>query len=134
MPPLPPPDAAVLDRPDPLLAGAAARAGFRPLGEQMLRVDLVERLARAAHDARQGRRPFAPDPSLSTSLGLRPPAVARLMRQLGFARSEDREGAVAWTWRGRRDPAPRPAPSAPRAGNAFGSLAALFPDRRATHG
>ena len=48
------------------------RAGFRELGEQMLRVDLVERLARQAHDAREGQRPFVPDPSLSTSLGLKP--------------------------------------------------------------
>ena len=30
----------------------SSRAGFRPLGAQMLRVDLVERLARLAHDGR----------------------------------------------------------------------------------
>jgi ATP-dependent RNA helicase SUPV3L1/SUV3 len=133
MPPLPPPGAVVLDRPDPLLAGAAARAGFRTLGEQMLRVDLAERLARHAHDAREGRRPFAPDPSLSTSLGLRPPAVARLMRQLGFARMDGDEGTVAWAWRGRRDPGPPPIRTVPP-GNAFGSLATLFPSQQRTHG
>ncbi|HET8611712.1 MAG TPA: helicase-related protein [Sphingomonas sp.] len=124
MPPAPPPGAAMLDRPDPLLRAAAARAGFRDLGEQMLRVDLVERLARHAHDARQGRRPFVPDPSLSTSLGLKPPAVARLMRALGFARREGEEGKVAWLWRGRR-PA-RPEAARARPGSAFAPLASLL--------
>ena len=125
MPPLPTPGAAMIDRPDPLLRAAATRAGFRDLGEQMLRVDLIERLARQAHDAREGRRPFVPDPSLSTSLGLKPPAVARLMRTLGFARREGEGGAVAWLWRGRRPDrvdAPRLRP-----GNAFGALARLLP-------
>ena len=50
------------------------------LGDQLLRVDLAERLARQAHDARVGHRPFVPDPSLSTSLGLKADAVARLFR------------------------------------------------------
>lgn len=125
MPPQPTPGAAMIDRPDPLLRAAAIRAGFRDLGEQMLRVDLVERLARQAHDAREGRRPFVPDPSLSTSLGLKPPAIARLMRALGFARREGEGGAVAWLWRGRRPDrvdAPRLRP-----GNAFGALARLLP-------
>jgi ATP-dependent RNA helicase SUPV3L1/SUV3 len=125
MPPLPVPGAAMLDNPDPLLRAAAMRAGFRDLGEQMLRVDLVERLARHAHDARQGHRPFVPDPSLSTSLGLKPPAVARLMRTLGFARRDAEGGAITWLWRGRRPDridAPRSRP-----GNAFGALARLLP-------
>ncbi len=125
MPPLPVPGAAMLDNPDPLLRAAAMRAGFRDLGEQMLRVDLVERLARHAHDARQGHRPFVPDPSLSPSLGLKPPAVARLMRTLGFARRDAEGGAITWLWRGRRPDridAPRSRP-----GNAFGALARLLP-------
>ena len=140
MPPLPAAGAIMIDRPDPLLRAAAARAGFRPLGEQMLRADLVERLARHAHDARQGRRPFVPDPSLSTSLGLRPPAVARLMRALGFARRDDApgegEGADAvWLWRGRRADGGRRAAVPPRPGNAFGGLARLFaPDTEGRHG
>jgi ATP-dependent RNA helicase SUPV3L1/SUV3 len=133
MPPLPPAGAAMLDRPDPLLRAAATRAGFRDLGEQMLRVDLVERLARQAHDAREGRRPFVPDPSLSTSLGLKPPAIARLMRILGFARRDGDGGAVSWLWRGRR--AERAEPARPRPGNAFGSLARLLPAlSEGTHG
>jgi ATP-dependent RNA helicase SUPV3L1/SUV3 len=100
----------------------------------MLRVDLVERLARQAHDAREGRRPFVPDPSLSTSLGLKPPAVARLMRTLGFAqhRAPGEADTVAWLWRGRR-PDRADAPRA-RPGNAFGSLARLFPLSEGAHG
>jgi ATP-dependent RNA helicase SUPV3L1/SUV3 len=137
MPPVPAPGSAMVGNPDPLLRAAACRAGFRDLGDQMLRVDLVERLARHAHDAREGHRPFVPDPSLSTSLGLKPPAVARLMRALGFAqhkRGGEGEGAaVAWLWRGRRPDrvdAPRSRP-----GNAFGALARLLPPQaQGAHG
>jgi ATP-dependent RNA helicase SUPV3L1/SUV3 len=134
MPPLPTPGAAMLDRPDPLLRAAAARAGFRDLGEQMLRVDLVERLARQAHDAREGRRPFVPDASLSTSLGLKPPAVARLMRTLGFAQHRhDKADTVAWLWRGRRPD--RVDAQRARPGNAFGALARLLPPQaQGAHG
>ncbi|MDH7640316.1 helicase-related protein [Sphingomonas oryzagri] len=139
MPPVPAPGAAMIGNPDPLLRAAAVRAGFRDLGDQMLRVDLVERLARHAHDARQGHRPFVPDPSLSTSLGLKPPAVARLMRTLGFAQHRRGEGPkegdapIAWLWRGRR-PDRVDAPRA-RPGNAFGALARLLPPQaQGAHG
>jgi ATP-dependent RNA helicase SUPV3L1/SUV3 len=110
----------VVDRPAALLRGAAAKAGFRELGDQMLRVDLAERLARQAHDARDGRRPFVPDPSLSTSLGLRPAAVARLMRALGFGSMN-----AGWVWRGScRADAVAPRRPIPRS-NPFGVLSAL---------
>ncbi|PXA84347.1 helicase [Nostoc sp. 3335mG] len=135
MPPLPAPGSAMINLPDPLLRAAACRAGFRDLGDQMLRVDLVERLARHAHDAREGHRPFVPDPSLSTSLGLKPPAVARLMRTLGFAQHKRGEGdaPIAWLWRGRR-PDRVDAPRA-RPGNAFGALARLLPPQaQGAHG
>ncbi|HEY0270736.1 MAG TPA: helicase-related protein [Sphingomonas sp.] len=133
MPPVPRPGTTMIDRPDPLLRAAATRAGFRDLGDQMLRVDLVERLARQAHDAREGRRPFVPDPSLSTSLGLRPPAVARLMRMLGFAQHRGGDEAIAWLWRGRRPE--RQAPSRPRGDNGFAPLARLLPQlSEGTHG
>ncbi len=145
MPPLPRPGVTVIDRPDALLRVAATRAGFRDLGEQLLRVDLVERLARQAHDARAGRRPFVPDPALSTSLGLRPPAVARLMRTLGFAQHRaqaeiagaDAPHDILWLWRGRAAdrPAPHRGAARPRPGNAFGSLADLLPSHsEGTHG
>ncbi len=124
MPPVPVPGSVMLDRPNAPLRAAAVRAGFRDLGEQMLRVDLIERLARHAHDARNGHRRFVPDPSLSTSLGLKPPAVARLMRTLGFARRDD-QGAVTWQWRGRRED--RAEEPKPKLVNAFGVLLQLLP-------
>ena len=111
---------------------AMARAGYRVLGAQMLRVDLVERLARLAHDARSGRAPFAPDPGLATSLGLRGPSFSQLMLALGFrsarieAPNEDGAPAVeGWVWKGKR---PARKETGPRPGNAFGALAELRPN------
>ncbi|WP_210357440.1 helicase-related protein [Sphingomonas beigongshangi] len=91
-------------------AGAVPAAGFRPLGAQAVRIDLVERIARAAHDAREGRKPFAPDPALATSMGLESATVARLMAELGFQPARGAE--PGWVWRGRRAPraAARPTP------------------------
>jgi ATP-dependent RNA helicase SUPV3L1/SUV3 len=86
----------------------------------MLRVDLVERLARHAHEARTGKdQPFV-DEALITSLGLQPQAVARLMRDLGF-RSAQNESGWAWKGQGRRsDERPVVPPS-----GAFAALAGL---------
>ncbi len=110
--------AAVLARGAP---GATLAAGYRPLGAQAVRVDLVERIARAAHDARPkkggGRGAFQPDPALATSMGLDASTVARLMAELGFRPLP--EGR--WAWRGR----PPAKPVAPRPDNAFAALAAL---------
>jgi ATP-dependent RNA helicase SUPV3L1/SUV3 len=86
----------------------------------MLRVDLVERLARHAHEARAGKAQPVVDEALATSLGLQPQAVARLMRDLGFRPSE---GAQAWVWRGRARRRDEPRQAAP--GNAFAALAEL---------
>lgn len=99
--------------------------GFRRIGSQWVRVDLIERIARAAHDAREGRAPFVPDPALSTSIGLAPATFARLMAMLGFRHDDRGDGPAAWTWRGRprrREPAVR---QSPRPGNAFAALADL---------
>jgi ATP-dependent RNA helicase SUPV3L1/SUV3 len=85
----------------------------------MLRVDLVERVARLVHDARAGRKPFAPDPAFGISLGLRPESFARLMQALGFRATGD--SPVQWVWRGQ--PAPRRIP--PPRNTAFSALAAL---------
>ncbi len=97
--------------------GALLAAGFRPLGAQAVRIDLVERVARAAHDARKGRAPFLPDPALATSIGLEAGTIARLMAELGFRPLP--EGR--WAWRGR--PPAKAAP--PRPDNAFAALAEL---------
>ncbi len=116
-PALPPEGATVLPR-----GAAAADAGFRPLAQQAVRIDLVERIARAAHDARQGRAPFAPDAALATSMGLEPATIERLMAELGF-RAAGGEAAGRWIWHGR--------PPAKRAvvkhdpDNAFAALAGL---------
>ena len=113
-PPLPPEGATVLPR------GEAA--GFRNLGAQAVRIDLVERIARAAHDARKGKEPFAPDPALATSMGLGPDTLDRLMTELGFRAAAPADGARRWQWRGR--PRARAAsPARPKPGNAFAALA-----------
>ncbi len=80
-----------------VLPRAGAPAGFRALGVQTVRVDLVERIAKAAHEAREGRCAFVPDAALATSMGLQPATVERLMAELGF-RPAKPEG---WAWRGR---------------------------------
>jgi ATP-dependent RNA helicase SUPV3L1/SUV3 len=111
--------------PAPPGATAVPRAplpsGFRPLGAQAVRVDLVERLARAAHDAREGRKPFAPDPALAVSMGLEPGTLARLMAELGFRPA--RGDTPAWVWRGR--PPARAAEVAPGREGAFSGLREL---------
>ncbi|MBB4152277.1 ATP-dependent RNA helicase SUPV3L1/SUV3 [Sphingomonas jinjuensis] len=101
--------------------GATLAAGFRPLAAQAVRVDLVERVARAAHEARAGKAAFVPDAALATSMGMTPATIERLMAELGFRRVGADGG---WVWQGRR-PARRPAPSAVQAGGAFAGLAAL---------
>src|SRR3546814_16218082 len=84
MPALPPPGTVVLPTPEAPGRLLSAKLGLRPLGPQMLRVDLVERLARHAHEARSGKQASVVDAGLATSLGLQPQAVAQLMRELGF--------------------------------------------------
>ncbi|MCW3846529.1 helicase-related protein [Sphingomonas sp. LB-2] len=113
----PPDGATVLPRGAP---GADLAHGFRPLGSQAVRVDLVERIACAAHESRKGRKPFIPDPALATSMGLQPETLARLMAQLGFRTARGREGA--WIWQGLT---PAAKPKAAPEGNAFAALAGL---------
>ena len=128
MPELPVPGAVSMATPaDRDACEAMVRAGFRALGAQMLRVDLVERLARFAHDARTGRTPFTPDPGLATSLGLRHASFAQLMLALGFraaAPAQEGNDADSWIWKGKREPR-KERPHRP--GNAFGALADLYP-------
>jgi ATP-dependent RNA helicase SUPV3L1/SUV3 len=104
--------------------GADLPFGFRPLGQQAVRIDLVERIARAAHDARKGRAPFPLDPALATSMGLQPETLARLMAQLGFrgARPGD-DGKARWMWQGLT---PNAKPKAPPRDNAFAALAGML--------
>ena len=104
--------------------GASLDHGYRPLGQQAVRIDLAERIARAAHDARKGRTPFAPDPALATSMGLTPDTLARLMAQLGFQSVRARPGQPQhWVWKGLT---PLAKPKAAPRDNAFAALADLI--------
>jgi ATP-dependent RNA helicase SUPV3L1/SUV3 len=73
----------------------------------MVRHDLVERLALALHEQRQGHAPFVPDRGLATRLGVGEATLGRILRATGFVPA----GAdpAQWRWRGLRDrrhPAP----------------------------
>ncbi|SMF63225.1 helicase-related protein [Allosphingosinicella indica] len=116
MPELPADSAVVLHTPDdPALL---ERLGFRAAGPQMLRVDIAERFARHAHEARGCKGPVV-DAALATSIGLKPEALARLMRAIGFRPAA---GEAGWVWQGR--PKPRREREQP-AGHAFAKLAEL---------
>ena len=127
-------------------------AGFRTFGEQMLRIDMAERMARTAHEAIAKGEAFTVASPQIVSLGLSEPAFLALMRAAGFRPVEGaEEGKPNWIFKGRQKarapqqqpaparegkprgrPAPRPAaatparaPAAP-ANNAFAGLAALL--------
>jgi len=143
-------------RPDmaPVIAGEhAPPAGYRRAGKQAIRVDMAEKLFRAAHEARGARlrKRFRIDAALGSSMGLSEENFARLMRDAGFHFTRPRalaDGAhgppapLLWNWqpprkdrpheprdgRQRGRPAdkrqPRP-PEKPREGNVFAQLAGL---------
>lgn len=124
--------ATVLPRAAP---GAALEHGFRPFGAQAVRIDLAERIAHAAHDARAkkgkgGRTPFTPDPALATSMGLTPDTLARLMAQIGFQNVRTPRGeSQRWVWKGLTPLArPKPPPRDTSMGRAFAALAELVDD------
>ncbi len=85
-------------------------AGYRMAGKQAIRVDVAEKILRAAHDGRGSAkaRKFRVDPALATSTGLKPPSFANLMRQGGFRQLPHKQLAekalgppapVLWQWR-----------------------------------
>ena len=119
MPDLPPPGAVLLKGAGPALA----IAGFRRIGDDAVRIDIIERLARAAHDARNGRSAFLPDPALATSIGLSPEGFRQAMRLLGFVPAPG-EADGGFVWRGHRKPARRKAVESD-SGGAFAVLAML---------
>ncbi|WP_284123862.1 helicase-related protein [Parerythrobacter aestuarii] len=86
-------------------------AGYRPAGDQLIRVDVAEKLLRAAHDVR-GKKPDAKnviiDPSLAVSTGLTEASFRRLLGAAGFRLHGSKalaEGALGppapdrWSWR-----------------------------------
>jgi ATP-dependent RNA helicase SUPV3L1/SUV3 len=119
MPGLPPPSSVVLPAPVASERTRLARLGFRPAGPQMIRVDMAERFARHAHEARGREDGTVVDEALVTSLGLLPQALAKLMRDIGFR--QDRADAD-WVWRGRGR---RARPPEERGSHAFAVLAGL---------
>jgi len=118
MPDMPPHSSVVL--PTPADRALLTRLGFRAAGPQMIRVDMAERIAARAHEARAAGKGEALDPALVTSLGLRPEAVAKLMRDIGFHPTDQAQG---WIWRGKERR--RPARGPDRSSHAFAALAAL---------
>jgi ATP-dependent RNA helicase SUPV3L1/SUV3 len=102
-----------------------AALAYRRFGELWLRVDLADRLAAFAHQARAAHKAggdTALDPvdrPLATSLGLPEEALARLMAEVGF-----REQSGSWAWRGTHSRV-RARPQPARPGNAFAALAGL---------
>jgi ATP-dependent RNA helicase SUPV3L1/SUV3 len=119
MPELPPQSSVILETPGDGRRALLTRLGFRALGPQMLRVDLVERISRHAHEGRAGKQQNIVDQTLVTSLGLQPQALARLMKDLGFRAGS---GEAGWVWRGRQQRQAR-TPHDPR--HAFAALAEL---------
>ncbi len=84
-------------------------AGFRKLGEVWLRIDMVERLARGAHEAIAAGKPYGAEDPTIVSIGLNEASFLDLMRQAGFRPVPDAaEGAPNWQFRGRPKPRVRP--------------------------
>jgi ATP-dependent RNA helicase SUPV3L1/SUV3 len=119
MPPLPMPGLVVLHDVTAEQAIAAEQAGFRRFGRQMLRIDLVERIAKAAHDARGEDSVFTTDPQIAASFGLKPDTLGRIYRALGFFPMGG-EVPDRWHWRGR----PRHQPTQKQPTGAFAALSA----------
>ncbi len=131
---LPPPEPAM---PPVLAAGKGALPpGYRQLGKQAIRLDIAEKLLRAAHEVRTkaGKRPFALDPAKAVSAGLATASYARLLRLAGFQPLMPRplpEGAsgppapLVWRWRPPRRQIEASAPPPPIREGAFAALAEL---------
>ena len=112
--------------------------GYRRLGKQAVRLDIAEKLLRAAHEARVAAkgRPFVIDPALAISTGLPTVSYAQLLRLAGFNATPARplpQGAFGppqparWRWRAprRHDPARQPPAIVARPDSAFAALADL---------
>ncbi|MBA3577335.1 MAG: helicase, partial [Sphingomonas sp.] len=113
--------------PDLPAAGAATLAAdadprgatlaYRRVGRDWVRIDLADRLASHAHHVRSAGGDNPVDLELATSVGLDDETLARLMADIGFAKSGD-----SWRWRGRRSGRPQ----RPSGGSsAFAELAKL---------
>jgi ATP-dependent RNA helicase SUPV3L1/SUV3 len=93
VPDIPPAGAATL-RADADPRGASL--AYRRAGGSWIRIDLSDRLASHAHKVRSAGGDDPVDTELATSVGLDDEALARLMSDIGFAKTGD-----SWRWRGR---------------------------------
>ena len=103
--------------------GQHVPAGYRRAGKQAIRIDMAEKLFRAAHDQRakaakiEGARGFPVDMALATSMGLSEDGFRSLLKDAGFRQGQAialPDGAfgppppVPWSWRPpRKDTVPR---------------------------
>ena len=129
----------------PVLPGTGRLpSGYRPAGGQYVRIDVAEKLLKAAHEARglaaaKSKNPmrarFIVDPAVAISTGLELASYHRLLGAAGFRRLPARalaQGAFGpaapdrWEWRPARKEPKRSEPAkATAAGNAFAALADL---------
>jgi ATP-dependent RNA helicase SUPV3L1/SUV3 len=75
-------------------ADHAARLGFRKIADEYVRVDMVERLVKQAHEARKQGAVFSVDPALATSLGLSKDCHEALLDLGGFVKTTDQPAPV----------------------------------------
>lgn len=101
LPPLPAPGRVSLAVAPDWPQGFLETAGFWRIGAQAVRIDIVDRLARAVHGRRAGRAPFIPDPHWAASAGLSHDGLARLLRALGY-KPQLVDGTQHFAWRGTR--------------------------------
>ena len=121
--------------------GKKLPSGYRPAGDQAIRIDLAEKILRAAHEtrakaqAKDRRRKFVLDLALPVSIGLEENNAIRLLGVAGFRVQRAKplaEGQFGpprpdrWEWRPSRRKQQRPAPAKPREGSAFAGLADLL--------
>ncbi|MDT7933595.1 MAG: helicase-related protein [Sphingomonadaceae bacterium] len=121
--PAPPPPGRVALEIDPAAPpGFYEVAGYWPIGPQAVRVDMVERLARAMHGAREGQAAFAPDDRWVQSVGASREGFSRLMRALGYREQALAEGKPGFAWRGQGVPRQAPPPPRPNRHSPFNVL------------
>ncbi len=121
--------------------GKKLPSGYRPAGDQAIRIDLAEKILRAAHEtrakaqSRDRRRKFVLDLALPVSIGLEENNAIRLLGVAGFRVQRAKplaEGQFGpprpdrWEWRPSRRKQQRAAPAKPREGSAFAGLADLL--------
>ncbi|MEX6723444.1 helicase-related protein [Sphingosinicellaceae bacterium M-36] len=108
-------------------------AGYWPVVDKAIRVDVVERLLQALRDAARQDRTIVPPDSLVSMVGLSRPDFARLMMALGYGRATvpeevaggDGPVVAAFRWRGDARRKARPVPVPARADSPFSVLAPL---------